>query len=71
MNAYKVEIVLTEDGTITLQNLPFQAGENVEVIIQGKKLVFEANSHPLKGSLISYDEPFEAEVFLDEWEALK
>ncbi|MGJ5632698.1 hypothetical protein [Nostoc sp. CALU 1950] len=33
MNAHKIEIVLTEDGTLTLQGLPFHAGDAVEVII--------------------------------------
>jgi hypothetical protein len=33
MNAHKIEVVLTEDGTLTLHGLPFQAGDAVEVII--------------------------------------
>ncbi|MFN6461721.1 MAG: hypothetical protein RMZ41_007705 [Nostoc sp. DedVER02] len=33
MKAHKIEIVLTEDGTLTLQGLPFYAGDAVEVII--------------------------------------
>ncbi len=33
MNAYKVETVLSEDGTLMLKGLPFHAGDAVEVII--------------------------------------
>jgi len=33
MNTHKIETVLTEDGTLTLQGLPFHAGDTVEVII--------------------------------------
>jgi hypothetical protein len=33
MNAHKIEVVLTEDGTLTLQGLPFHAGDALEVII--------------------------------------
>jgi hypothetical protein len=33
MNAYKVETVVVENGSLTLQDLPFQAGDRVEVII--------------------------------------
>jgi hypothetical protein len=33
MNAHKVETVLSEDGTLTLQGLPFHIGDAVEVII--------------------------------------
>jgi hypothetical protein len=33
MNAYKVETVVAENGSLVLQGLPFQAGDRVEVII--------------------------------------
>jgi hypothetical protein len=33
INALKVELVLKEDGILTLQGLPFHAGDAVEVII--------------------------------------
>jgi hypothetical protein len=33
MNAYKIETILSEDGTLTLKGLPFHAGDAVEVII--------------------------------------
>ena len=33
MNAYKVEAVVTENGTIVLHGLPFQVGDTVEVIV--------------------------------------
>lgn len=33
MNAYKVEAIVTENGTIVLHGLPFQTGDTVEVIV--------------------------------------
>ena len=33
MNAHKVQTILTEDGALMLQDLPFHAGDAVEVII--------------------------------------
>ena len=33
MQAYSVETTLSQDGTLTLSNLPLHAGESVEVII--------------------------------------
>ena len=77
INAHKVEMVLTEDGTLTLQGLPFQAGESVEVIVLGlssaklSQLVAEENPHPLKGSVYFYDAPFSPAVPLEDWEVLK
>lgn len=42
MNAYKVEAVVAENGTVTLRGLPFQVGDTVEVI------VLEQRSSPQK-----------------------
>ncbi len=33
MNAYKTEVVLSEEGQLSLRDLPFRAGETVEVIV--------------------------------------
>lgn len=55
MNAHRVETTLSEDGTLTLNNLPFCAGDSVEVIV----VVCTApsakqNLYPLRGTPISY-----------------
>lgn len=81
MNAYKVEAVLAEDGTLVLQGLPFQAGAAVEVIIlerpglQQEQIATsgsEANPYPLLGKQpYRYDDPFEPAVPLEDWEALQ
>jgi hypothetical protein len=67
MNAYKVETILSEDGALTLKDLPFHVGDAVEVIIlerspsvseeespsQLKKAMdqSETNLYPLRGRL--------------------
>ncbi len=33
MQAHRVEATIEQDGTLTLENLPFHAGEVVEVIV--------------------------------------
>ncbi len=33
MNAYKMEAIVTENGTIVLRGLPFETGDTVEVIV--------------------------------------
>jgi hypothetical protein len=45
MNAHKIEVVLTEDGTLTLQGLPFHAGDAVEVIILETKTPQQQAQH--------------------------
>jgi hypothetical protein len=77
MNAHKVRTILTEDGTLTLLGLPFQAGEAVEVIILSSqpesttRPVPQSNLMPLHGTVKSYDEPFEPAVDSEDWEVLK
>lgn len=79
MNAHKIETVLTEDGTLMLQGLPFHAGDAVEVIIletktpqhqTALKSQSDTNLYPLRGKVIRYDDPTEP-VALEDWEFLQ
>lgn len=49
MNAYKVEAVIAEDGTVTLRGLPFSIGDTVEVILVERS--------PAPGEPSSHSEP--------------
>ena len=80
MNAHHVETVLTENGTLTLRDLPFQAGDAVEVIILERHKLqpseaptspSDSNPYPLRGKQpYYYDDPTEP-VALEDWEALQ
>ncbi|MEH2191864.1 MAG: hypothetical protein V7K98_04260 [Nostoc sp.] len=80
MNAHKIEIVLTEDGTLTLQGLPFHAGDAVEVIILEAKTPdnqvalksqSDINLYPLYDTQpYHYEDPTEP-VALEDWEVLQ
>ena len=70
MKTLRVEATLTEDKTLILSDLPFQAGETVEVVIRNR---FDAKPtygepYPLRGKLDRYEEPFDP-VAADEWGA--
>jgi hypothetical protein len=73
MKAHRIETKLTQNGTLILENLPFQAGEAVEIII------LESHTHPQEGNLYPlrgkqpyrYDDPFEPAVPLEDWEVLQ
>jgi hypothetical protein len=87
MNAYKVETILSEDGALTLKDLPFHIGDAVEVIIlersrsvseresirEAEKTVDqpEPNLYPLRGKVLFYENPFEPAVPVEDWEVLK
>ena len=69
--AHRVEITLQQDGTLTLDRLPFQAGQSVEVIILlvAKKPEI-ANPYPLRGIPITYERPCDP-VAEEDWEATR
>ena len=50
MNAHMIKTTLTEDGKLTLEDLPFQQGDRVEIIIlKCSSLKTGTNSYPVKG----------------------
>ncbi len=69
MIAHRVEAVLKQDGTLTLENLPFHAGEAVEIIILAQPAHSQQQKrYPLRGTPVRYEQPTEP-VALDEWDA--
>jgi hypothetical protein len=58
--AHRTEAVLTEDGKLLLDHLPFRAGQAVEVIVlpaPGAALPAQT----LHGAVLGYDQPTDAE----------
>ena len=69
MVAHRVETILQQDGKLSLDNLPFHAGEAVEIIIlAAQSHVQKTNRYPLRGTVVHYNRPFEP-VAQDEWDA--
>jgi len=70
MDTYRTEAVITKDRTLTLEDLPFQAGERVEVIVVTQAgPPAEGGSRPLRGTPVRYRDPFEPVAEAD-WESL-
>ena len=69
MNAHRIETVVGNNQTVILENLPFQEGERIEIIVLEKK-VENGCSQSLRGTVIKYDAPFESAA-VEDWEALK
>ncbi len=71
MLAHRIEAIITQDKTLTLQNLPFQSGEQVEVIILSRpQIEVGQNRYPLRGTPIQYTDPAEP-VAQDDWDTLQ
>lgn len=67
MQAHRVKATVDQDGTLTLRDLPFHAGETVEVIILAQPSP-PARRYPLRGTPVRYDRPTEP-VAEEDWEA--
>lgn len=72
MKAHRVEVTLTENGALNLKDLPFRAGESVEIIIlENQPSQKQANLRSLKGTVIQYEQPFESAIPSEDWEVLE
>jgi len=54
--AHRIELVLTEDGKLSLDRLPFRAGQAVEVIILPTSPAPSAPTS-VRGAVVRYDRP--------------
>jgi hypothetical protein len=71
VSEYRVETVIEKDRTLTLENLPFQVGDTVEVtIVERPALAQGENRYPLRGKPLRYDHPTEP-VAEEDWQALR
>jgi hypothetical protein len=68
--AHRIDVVLKEDGRLTLDNLPFRAGQTVEVIVLPAAGSEPSTGHPLRGMVLRYDDPT-APVAESDWGVLQ
>lgn len=67
MNTHRVEATINQDITLTLNGIPFHAGDKVEVINLERPLKPNGdNPYPLRGHPVQYDAPTEP-VAKGEW----
>jgi len=60
MQAYKAAAKIEQEGELRLLDLPFHAGEEVEVILLRREPErLQKNPYPLRGVPIRYDDPTE------------
>lgn len=64
MPAHRIEVVLSEDGKLSLDHLPFRVGQTVEVL--GRPA---PTAHPLWGLVVRYDRPTDPVAEAD-WDAM-
>ena len=71
METLRVEKIIQSNGTIILENLSFDEGEIVEIVISKPESESEKSRYPLRGTTYKYENLFEPAVPSEDWEALK
>ncbi len=68
--AYRIHRQVESDGTLKLENLPFQPGEKVEVIVLAEERgARDERRYPLRGTPLIYHDPT-APVAESDWQTL-
>jgi len=68
VEAYRKYVVVHDNGTVVIENLPFYKGQRLEVILLEQPKAREgATSYALRGEPVRYVDPFDS-VVDDEWE---
>jgi hypothetical protein len=68
MQAHRTEATVTEDGILTLRDIPFRRGDAVEVIVLPSPAPAAAGArHPLRGTPVKLRSPTEPVAEAD-WE---
>ena len=71
VEAHRIEATVGKHGNLVLENLPFEPGQPVEVLVLSKAAPSEGGqSKTLRGSVLEYHHPFDP-VANEEWEALR
>lgn len=71
MEAIRIEATVQPNGRVILNDLPFEEGKQVEIIVLDSNGIETAQKlNPLKGSVLRYDDPFEPAAPIEDWEVL-
>lgn len=69
--AFRIHGRVSPDGTLKLENLPFQPGEDVEVIVLADERKTRAErQYPLRGTPLTYADPT-GPVAESDWHVLR
>lgn len=73
MDSYKTKAKVKNNHIVHINDVPFDDGQEVEIIISVKndKDNYDKLKDSLKGSVLKYDNPFDAVITSGDWELLK
>ena len=70
MQAHRTKAIVSENGSVTIEKLPFPAGKRVEIVVfPAESQSPQGERYPLRGTPIQFDDPTEPVAEAD-WEVL-
>lgn len=71
MELHQIQKTVLSNGTIVIDDLPFEEGEKVNVTIVKSSKVDSDNPYPLRGTPYSYPDPFSPLIAPEDWNPFK
>ncbi len=72
MEAVRIETTVQPNGRVIVENLPFDEGDKVEIIVlEAKEKQETTDRYPLRGTAYSYPDPFSSVVPAEDWEVVE
>ena len=71
MQVHRMEVEISNNRSLMINELPFHPGDKVEIIIRSCTVNQESNErYPLRGKPVRYIDPFDS-VAENDWDVLK
>jgi len=71
MASFKATVKVQQDGKLSLDSIPFRAGESILVVLEPAPPTVTKDRFPLRRSAYQYKHPFEPAVDAGDWDALR
>jgi len=67
MELHSIHKKVLPNGTIVIDDLPFEAGDEVDITIIKSAKPDPSNRYPLRGTPYSYEDPFSPLISPEDW----
>ncbi|MEO7658691.1 MAG: hypothetical protein ABIV48_03670 [Pyrinomonadaceae bacterium] len=67
MELLQIQKPVLPNGTIVIDELPFEAGEMITITLEKAKKIDPKNPYPLRGTPYSFEDPFSPLLDPEDW----
>ena len=67
MDLHHIQAPVLPNGTIVIDEVPFAAGEMINITLEKAKKIDPNNPYPLRGTPYSYEDPFSPLFDPEDW----